>query len=398
MADTFADNPLQRLAAAGQSVWYDNIRRSLLLGGGLADMVKRDAVTGVTSNPTIFMKAITESSEYDQAICDLASQGVEAKQVLDITMAQDIQLAADILRPIWDESCGKHGWVSMEVEPEFAHEVEATVKEAHRLAYLVDRPNVLVKVPATVEGVEAIRRLIGQGACINVTLIFSLERYRQVMEAYISGLEDLAAKLDAGEQVPALADVHSVASFFVSRVDTLVDKKLEEMAAEAVRASDGGQAGEATRPAELEELRGKAAVANAKLAYQDFLATFSGPRWEALEARGAHVQRPLWASTSTKDPRYRDVIYVEELIGPQTVNTMPQSTLDAFRDHGVVAPTLTAGLDRAREALAALAAAGIDMDQVTSQLEVEGVKAFADSFQALFEAVKKKYEEARRTS
>lgn len=391
MGETFGDNPLQRLAAAGQSIWYDNIRRSLLLNGGLAQMMARDAVTGVTSNPTIFMKAIAESTEYDEAISYLARQDVDATQTLDILMAQDIQMAADILQPAWAGTYGRDGYVSIEVDPSLARDAEGTVAEAHRLAYLVDRPNVLVKVPATVEGVEAFRQLTGLGACINVTLIFSLERYRQVVEAYISGLEELAARLDAGEQVPPLSAVASVASFFVSRVDTLIDSKLDAMAAAAA------DKGDAEGPARFRRLRGKAAVANAKLAYQHFLTAFSGPRWEALQARGARVQRPLWASTSTKDPAYRDVIYAEELIGPQTVNTMPQVLLDGFRDHGVIAATLTSALAEAREMPAALEEAGISLDAVTAQLEVDGVKAFADSFQALAQAVQAKHSIARQS-
>ncbi len=384
MVDIYEQNPLQRLYSAGQSVWYDNIRRGLVLSGELEAMIAGDAVTGITSNPTIFHKAVTESAEYDQAIADLAREGLSPREVVDILMAQDIQLAADVLRPVWEGTHGKDGWVSIEVAPSLAHDAAGTAAEVERLAYLVDRPNVLVKVPATLEGVEAIRTLVGRGACINVTLIFSLERHRQVMDAYINGLERLAQRAAEGEDVPPLSAVTGVASFFVSRVDTLVDKKLAAIAAEA------DAAGDARRAAEARRLMGKAAVANAKLAYQAFLETFSGARWEVLEAQGAQVQRPLWASTSTKNPAYRDVIYVEELIGPQTVNTMPQSTLEAFRDHGVVATTLTAKLDEAKAALAGLADLGIDMDEVTAQLEIEGVDAFAKSFDALVDAVEAK--------
>lgn len=384
MVDIYEQNPLQRLYAAGQSVWYDNIRRGVVLYGELEAMVAGDAVTGITSNPTIFHKAVTASAEYDQAIADLAREGLSAPEVVDILMAQDIQMAADVLRPVWEGTHGKDGWVSIEVAPSLAHDAAATVADVERLAYMVDRPNVLVKVPATVEGVEAIRTLVGRGACINVTLIFSLERHRQVMEAYIAGLEELAGRLAAGEEVPPLSAVGGVASFFVSRIDTLVDARLEAIAAEA------DAAGDARRAAEARRLLGKAAVASAKLAYQSFLETFSGSRWEALEAQGAQVQRPLWASTSTKNPAYRDVIYVEELIGPQTVNTLPQSTLDAFRDHGVVASTLASNPEEAEATLAALAALGIDMDAVTTQLEAEGVEAFAKSFDALVGAVAEK--------
>ena len=380
----YDDNPLQRLRAAGQSVWYDNIRRNLILQGELSRMIAEDGVTGVTSNPTIFYKAVSESAEYDEAISDLARAGVGAEQAVEILMAQDIQMAADVLRPVWEETHGKDGWVSIEVAPRLAYDVGGTVLAAERLAYLVDRPNTLIKVPATAAGVEAIRMLIGRGACINATLIFALERYRQVIEAYIAGLEELAARWAAGASVPSVSSVASVASFFVSRIDTLVDAEL------AARAIEAETAGSPERAAEALRLRGKAAVASAKLAYQLFLEAFTGPRWESLEAAGAQVQRPLWASTSTKNPAYRDVVYVEELIGPQTINTMPQSTLDAFRDHGVVATTLTAGLEEAEATFRSLESLGISMAEVTARLEEEGVAAFSESYEALVEAVAEK--------
>jgi transaldolase len=270
--------------------------------------------------------------------------------------------------------------VSIEVAPNLAYDTEDTVAEAHRLRAAVGRPNVLVKVPATLEGVPAIERLIASGASVNVTLIFSIERYRQVMEAYLSGLERLIARRVAGEDLPAPRHVRSVASFFVSRVDTLVDKLLSE-AAEGTEASQGDR---------LLSLRGQAAVANARLAYQAFLGTFSGPRWEALAAAGALVQRPLWASTSTKNPEYSDVLYVDELIGPDTVNTMPQNTLDAYRDHGHPAVTVTTGVAEARSLMDDLASAGVDMEKVTAQLEDEGVRAFAASFDSLLATVREK--------
>ncbi len=374
-----SDNPLTHLQDLGQSVWYDNIGRGLLLSGRLYRMIQEDGVVGLTSNPTIFQKAIADSSEYDGAISALVDKGADASALLDSLTSQDVAMAADLLLPVWEGSDTVDGWVSIEVEPSMAEEADATVSEAHRLRALVGRPNVFVKVPATVPGVSAIRRLIGQGVSINVTLIFALERYEQVMQAYLCGLEDLMAARARGEDLPEPATVRSVASFFVSRVDTKVDALLEQaMKADPVRAD------------ELSALRGKAAVANAKTAYQTFLSTFQGPRWEALKAAGAKVQRPLWASTSTKNPAYRDVMYVEELIGADTVNTMPQATIDAFRDHGVVASTLTQGMDEAERHLAALAARGIDMDSVTAQLEVEGVKAFSDSFDALHASLEAK--------
>lgn len=384
MAGLHDQNRLQLLSAAGQSIWYDNIRRNLILGGELARMIEEDAVTGVTSNPTIFHKAVTKSAEYDQAITDLARAGVDPVEAVDILMAQDIQMAADVLWPVWESTQGRDGWVSIEVSPRFAHDVAETIAQARRLAYMVDRPNVLIKVPATPEGVEAMYQLFAEGACINATLIFSLERYRDVMEAYISGLEELLRRQARGEDVPPVSSVASVASFFVSRIDTEVDKRLKAVIEQAE------QAGDKDRESRARRLLGKAAVASAKLAYQLFLDTFVGARWENLEAKGARVQRPLWASTSTKNPSYRDVLYVEELIGPQTINTMPENTLEAFRDHGVVSITLTQGVDEAKATLEEIEALGISMDDVARKLEEEGVKAFLDSYEALVSAVAQK--------
>lgn len=375
------ENPLTRLHTLGQSVWYDNIGRGLLLSGGLQSMIDEDGVVGLTSNPSIFQKAITESTEYDADIQDLVAGGSTTDGILDSLMCRDVGMAADLLRSTWEASGTEDGWVSIEVAPSLALDTEATVAEAHRLRALVGRRNVLVKVPATEAGIQAVRRLIGEGVSINVTLIFALERYNQVMEAYLGGLEQLEAAREAGADVPSLASVRSVASFFVSRVDSKVDARLGKLADES---------GDATVAHELRNLQGKAAVANAKLAYQAFAEAFRGPRWDALTDRGARVQRPLWASTSTKNPSYRDVLYVEELIGDHTVNTMPQATLDAFRDHGVVAPTLTQGLDQARSQLAAIEAHGISMADVTAQLETEGVKSFADAFTSLWAALDQK--------
>ncbi|HZK49853.1 MAG TPA: transaldolase [Thermoleophilia bacterium] len=376
-------NPLTQLQSLGQSVWYDNIGRDLLLSGGLKRMVDEDGVVGLTSNPSIFQKAIADSDDYDVAVRTLAEAGVGAESILDTLMLEDVGMAADLLRDTFERTESLDGWVSIEVAPSLAYDTAGTVAEAHRLRSLAERPNVLIKVPATAEGIPAIRQLISDGVSVNVTLIFSLERYRDVMAAYFAGMERLIARRAEGEDLPQPSSVRSVASFFVSRVDSLVDKLLEQ-AAEA--------AGEA-RSDELLGPAGRAAVANAKLAYQAFLVMFSGPRWDALSAAGALVQRPLWASTSTKNASYSDVLYVDELIGPDTVNTMPQNTLDAFRDHGTPAVTVTEGAGEARALMAALAEAGVDIDEVTRRLEVEGVKAFADAFDSLLNTMRRKQED-----
>lgn len=367
-------NPLQQLGELGQSVWYDDIGRDLILSGKLKALITDEAVVGLTSNPTIFFKAITKGTAYDADMRRLVQAGAATGDILESLMVEDIRLAAAELRPTFEQTGCADGWVSIEVAPAFAHDTQGTVSEAKRVRALVDRPNVLVKVPATVEGVAAIQELTGQGLSINVTLIFSLERYREVMEAYLSGLELLTARRAAGETLPRQSDVHSVASFFVSRVDTLVDKLLDE------RPEHG----------DSRSLQGKAAVANAKMAYELFRATFAGPRWEALHSQGANLQRPLWASTSTKNPAYSDILYVQELVGRHTVNTMPLATIEAFRDHGRAVETITSGVDEARADLTALEAHGVRMAEVTSQLETEGVLAFADSFEALYTALDEK--------
>jgi transaldolase len=375
-------NPLWRLQELGQSVWYDNIGRGLLRSGGLQRLVDEDAVVGVTSNPTIFQKAVAEGHDYDELIRRSVEEGLSTDETVDRLMTEDVASACTVLRPVFEREDGEDGWVSIEVRPSLAYDSDGTLAEVHRLRGLVDRPNLLVKIPATREGVTAIRAAIAQGLSINVTLIFSLERYGEVMEAYLAGLEELAAKRRAGnEGLPSLDQVASVASFFVSRVDTNVDKRLEVM----IEAT-----ADAERRQSLAGLKGHAAVANAKLAYAQFQRVFSGPRWEALAAQGANLQRPLWASTSTKNPDYRDVVYVEELIGPHTVNTMPQNTLEAFADHGVVEETVTRDPDEALDHLAALERKGIGMAEVTAQLEDEGVKAFADSFDSLWQALDEK--------
>ncbi len=361
-------SPLRALYDHGQSAWLDDISRRLLDSGKLRTLVADGEVYGLTSNPTIFDKAIGESGDYDAALRSLVSGGKRGSAVYEGLVTRDIQDAADVLRPIYDRTAGVDGRVSLEVSPALAYDTKGTCEEARRLRGEVGRPNLFIKVPATRDGLPAIATLIGEGISVNVTLIFGLRRYAEVIDAYLTGLETLAR---AGRP---LDEVASVASFFVSRVDTLVDKKLEERIAATKDPAE---------QASLRSLLGKAAVANARLAYQLFEETFTGPRWEALRAKGARVQRPLWASTSTKNPAYSDVKYVEELIGPHTVNTMPLSTLEAFRDHGRVRDTIGEDLAGQREVFTRLAAVGIDMEQVAEQLEDEGVKSFAKSFEEL---------------
>ena len=318
-------------------------------------MIERGDIRGMTSNPTIFNNAISKSKDYDSALVPLAWSGWDAEKIFWELAIEDIRAACDLFSPLYEETNGGDGYVSIEVSPTVAHDTEATAAQAQQLWARVARPNLMVKIPATKECIPAIRHCIALGININITLIFSLERYVEVMEAYLSGLED---HLAAGHSIDHIA---SVASFFVSRVDTKIDPKLPEGS----------------------PLRGQAAIANAKLAYDEFMKTFVGRRWENLKVKGARVQRPLWASTSTKNPAYPDTIYVDNLIGPETVNTLPPATLDAFRDHGVPAVTLTRDLDKSKEALAQLEAAGISMAQVTQELEDEGVKSFADAFSQL---------------
>jgi transaldolase/glucose-6-phosphate isomerase len=373
-----APAPIRDLFAAGQSIWLDFIRRGLLDSGELAGLVESGRISGLTSNPTIFEKAIGGSSDYDGAFEALALTAPDAFAIFDALAIEDIRRACDVLRPVWERTQGVDGYASIEVEPWLAHDTAKTLAEARRLRAAVDRPNVLVKIPATAEGLPAIRAAIGEGISINITLIFAVERYEQVVEAYLAGLEDLLAR--GGDPRP----VASVASFFVSRVDTLVDPML------AAIAGDRGVPSGAAQVAS--ELEGRIAVANARVAYGRFKALFSGPRWEALAARGARVQRPLWASTGTKNKAYPDTKYVAELIGPDTVNTMPPDTLAAFADHGVV----TSGLDdahvtEARAVLARLAGVGIDLAAACARLERDGVRSFADSFEQLLAGI-----EARR--
>jgi transaldolase / glucose-6-phosphate isomerase len=364
------DNAIQGLHELGQSLWYDNIQRGFIENGELAGMIARGDIRGVTSNPSIFQNAIANSNEYDTALTSMAWSGLSSEQILDALTVEDIRAAADLFRELFERSGGGDGYVSLEVNPNLAQDTEGTIAEARRLWELVDRPNLMVKIPATQAGIPAIRSSIAQGINVNVTLIFSLTRYGEVMDAYLTGLEE---RLKSGLPLDHIA---SVASFFVSRVDSKVDKRLDQI----IKAEESGVE-------EAGELLGKAAVANAKLAYEQFSQTFSSERWMALEEKGARMQRPLWASTSTKNPAYSDVKYVEDLIGSHTVNTVPQNTLEAFAGHGRAEITIEADLDGARQALAALERLGISMDQVTQELEEEGVKAFADSFNSLLETI-----------
>jgi transaldolase len=339
----------------------------MLQTGELERMMRDDAVVGVTSNPTIFQKAISQGDRYDAQLKELLESGeTDPKEIFLQLSSHDIADACDLLRKVWEEGHGLDGYVSWEVDPTLAYDREGTVAEARRLHDWIERPNLYVKIPATEPGLGAIEEMIASGRNINVTLIFSLDRHKAVMEAYIRGVERLVE--DGGDP----ATVHSVASFFVSRVDTEADKRLDALGGEATK------------------LKGKLAIANAKLAYQNYLEVFSGPRWEALAQKGATKQRCLWASTSTKNPDYRDVLYVEELIGPETVDTMPEETIEAFQDHGQVAETLTQGVDEAHKLFDDLRDAGIDYDDVSDTLEREGVQKFSDSFDALLDGIKAK--------
>jgi transaldolase len=361
------DSNLHKLSALDQSVWIDFLSRDLLQTGELERRMRDDAIVGVTSNPTIFQKAISQGERYDAQLKEILESGeTDPKEIFLQLSSHDIADACDLLRKVWDEGQGLDGYVSWEVDPTLAYDRDATIAEAKRLHEWIERPNLYVKIPATEPGLGAIEEMIAAGRNINVTLIFSLERHKEVMEAYIRGVERL---VEAGGDP---ATVHSVASFFVSRVDTEADKRLDAIGGDAT------------------QLKGKLGVANAKLAYQNYLETFSGPRWEALEAKGATKQRCLWASTSTKNPDYRDVLYVEELIGPETVNTMPEETIQAFQDHGSVALTLTQDVDAARKLFDDLREAGIDYDDVTDTLEREGVQKFSDSFDELMDGIKAK--------
>jgi transaldolase len=358
---------LHELSEHGVSVWVDSVSREWLDTGELARMIEEDAVVGVTSNPTIFQKALSEGDWYDEQLREVLPKEESDKEVFYRLAVRDIEDACDLLRSVWDEGGGLDGYVSMEVDPDLAYDRDATIEEALRFHDWIDRPNLFVKIPATEPGLGAIEECIARGRSINVTLIFSLERHMAVAEAYMRGLERL---VEAGGDPSKVA---SVASFFVSRVDTEADKRLEAIGSEQALA-----------------LRGKLAIANAKLAYQNAERAFSGERWERLAAAGATKQRCLWASTSTKNPAYRDVMYVEELIGPETVNTMPKETIEAFQDHGVVADTLERDLDAARRLLDELAEIGVDYDDVVDTLEREGVEKFSASFHDLLDGIRAK--------
>lgn len=361
---------IEKLHALGQSLWYDNIQRNLLENGGLANMISAGDIRGVTSNPSIFNQAISQSRDYDADLKALAAEGLSAEEIYEELVIDDIRSAADLFRPLYEDSQGGDGYVSLEVNPNLAYETEATIAEVKRLWEKVDRPNLMIKIPATREGLEAITQSISAGININVTLIFSLMRYADVMAAYIYGLE---YRRKAGDPIENIA---SVASFFVSRVDTKIDHYLKSII-------DKGD--EEAEPAQA--ILGEAAISNAKLAYVQFLEVFDGTTFSDLKGHGGNIQRPLWASTSTKNPAYPDVKYVDGLIGPNTVNTVPHQTLEAFKDHGRAEKSLTEDLDHARYVIQSLKGLGVSMRQVTRELEEEGVKAFADAYNSLLETI-----------
>ena len=375
-------NPLVQLATLGQSPWLDFIERGLIESGELARLVSDDGIRGVTSNPTIFEKAISGGEAYDGQIRALAGRGAGVMEAYKELVTEDIRRAADVLRTVFDASGGGDGHVSLEVDPDMAYDTARTVARAEELFRAVGRPNVLIKIPATVEGLPAIEETISRGIPVNVTLIFSVKRYEEVAQAYIRGVERLAA---SGKDPRAVA---SVASFFVSRVDTAVDRLLDAV---IPRWPGSPKAQTAI------SLKGKVAVANARLAYARFREIFSTPRWKGLAKKGARTQRPLWASTGTKNPAYSDVLYVEELIGPDTVNTMPTATIEAFRDHGTVADALTGREAEAREVLNDLGLLDIGIEEVCGKLAEEGVESFADSFRKLLAAVERRLSETKKS-
>jgi len=365
-------NPLRALGDYGQSVWLDYIRRDLIISGELRHLVEADGVCGVTSNPSIFEKAVAGSADYDDILGAVDARGLDAAALYERIAVRDVRDAADVLGPVYERSQGRDGYVSLEVSPKLAHDTRRTLDEARRLWRTVGRPNLMIKVPATPEGVPALRQLIAEGINVNATLLFSQAAYERIAQAYMEGLETRARDGDD------LSRVESVASFFVSRIDSAVD----ELLSRRMKASVGAQ-----ELASLRSVLGKAAIANAKQTYRKYLRLFAGPRWGALAARGARTQRVLWASTSTKNPAYRDVVYVEELIGPDTVNTVPPATLEAFRDHGRVRASLTEDVEAADAAMVTLARLGISMPEVTARLLEDGVRLFAESFDGLLKAV-----------
>jgi transaldolase len=361
-------NPLRELASHGQSVWYDGLRRPLITHGDLKRLIDEDGLAGLTTNPSIYEKAIAETHDYDESLARLfARPGVSPQAVFESLAVEDLRAAADHLRPVYERTARRDGYVSFEVPPAIARDTAGTIREATRLWKLFDRENVMIKVPGTPEAVPAIQALLAEGVNVNITLLFARGAYAAVAEAFLAALEE---RVDEGEDV---ARVGSVASFFVSRIDTMIDELLEEKARSAPEAER----------ARIEALRGKSAIANAKLAYQHYLALVASPRWERLAEHGAMPQRLLWASTSTKNPRYRDVMYVEELVGPSTVDTMPPATFDAFRDHGRVRLSLLDGVDEARRTLDELERAGVSLDDVTERLLHDGLRLFAEPFDKL---------------
>ena len=367
------ENPLLKIQDFRQSIWQDFIRRKMITSGELKRLIDEDGLRGVTSNPSIFDKAISGSQDYEDDIGAMITEGKSAGEIYQALTTKDIQMTADLFRPLYDQSQGKHGFVSLEVNPHLAYDVQGTIDEAKRLWKVLNRPNVFIKVPATTEGLTCIKALISEGINVNVTLLFGLPRYRKVADAYISGLKQRA------EQGQPLDRVASVASFFLSRIDVLVDPMLEK------QIKEGGTKEELAR-----RLLGQVAIASAKQAYQIYKEIFKGQRFRKLADRGARAQRVLWASTSTKNPEYSDVKYVEPLIGPETINTLPQNTLDAYRDHGDPAPRLEDSLDEAREVLQRLRELDIDIDEVTQQLEAEGVEKFNKPYDSLMKTLEEK--------
>ncbi|HEV8493951.1 MAG TPA: transaldolase, partial [Candidatus Angelobacter sp.] len=373
-AQTGAQNALLGLQKYGQSVWLDYIRRNIILNGDLQKLIDQDGLRGITSNPSIFEKAIAGSNDYTDLLTQLGKQGLPTGQIYERIVVRDIQDSADKLLPVYKSTNRRDGYVSLEVSPTLARDTQGTIEEARRLWKAVNRPNIMIKVPGTPEGVEPVRRLTSEGLNINITLLFAQEAYIAVAEAYLDGLE---AALKAGKDISGIA---SVASFFVSRIDTLVDSNIDER----LKTAKGPDA------QLLESLRGKVAIANAKQAYRYYQKMIESPRWKALAAKGAQTQRLLWASTSTKNPKYRDVLYIEELIGPDTVNTIPPATMDAFRDHGVLRRTLDTDLAAADKTMSDLEKAGISMKQVTGKLLDDAIKLFDDAFTQLHQVVDQK--------
>jgi transaldolase len=376
LTDTKQANTLIELQSCGQSVWLDNISKAILDSGELKKLIDEDGLRGVTSNPTIFEKAINGSQDYDSALSRLAQEGRTVDEIYEALVIDDIQRATDLFKPLFRASRGLDGYVSLEVSPKLANDTQRTLEDARRLWAKVDRENVMIKVPATPAGIPAIEQLISEGINVNVTLMFSLEHYVRVADAYVRGLQALARN---GKPLA----VGSVASFFVSRVDSLIDKQLEERLARATNASEKKK---------VESLFGKTAIANSRIVYQKFKEIFGRHAFLDLKDKGARVQRPLWASTSTKNPKYRDVLYVEELIGPDTVDTMPPATIDAFRDHGRVRTSLEERLEEANGIFRDLADLGIDLAAATEKLQLDGVKLFADSFDTLMKSLTSKRE------